>query len=82
MRRILKLEISFFGNGVRHTNEDDCNISFYFSFPSQIVTLMKPIVAASSHVLCTKDINEGDQFFGIWPTFLWLVSSDCKEAPT
>lgn len=30
-------------------------------FPFQVVKLMKPIVAASSHVLCNKSIDQGER---------------------
>ena len=37
------------------------NVNIYFVFlPSQIVKLMKPIVAASSHVLGNKDVDNGE----------------------
>lgn len=39
----------------------------------QIVKLMKPIVAASSHVLGNKNVDEGEAFFGDRQLFQWPV---------
>ena len=37
---------------------------FFFSFfRFQVIKLMKPIVAASSHVIGNKDVDEGENFF-------------------
>lgn len=42
-------------------------------FPLQIVKLMKPIVAASSHVLGNKNVDKGEDFCSDRRLFQWPV---------
>lgn len=37
---------------------------FFLFYLYQVVNLMKPIVAASSHVVGNKDVDKGEDFYG------------------
>lgn len=43
---------------------------------------MKPIVAASSHVLGNKDVDEGEDLFGYRSHFQWPVYSLLSQLNT
>lgn len=59
-----------------HFNIERCYYGFLNIFPSfQVVKQMKPIVAASSHVLGNKDVDEGEDLFGDRSHFQWPVYS-------
>ncbi|TNN84731.1 Importin-4 [Liparis tanakae] len=61
-----------------------CLALLYSHSPALIVTLMKPIVAASSHVLCSKDISEDVQhtLAMLMKEFARLHSADFQAAVT